>query len=66
MKHNQDTEQIRWAIVKKLLDEFPDLRIKCLKYIRQTEKRELKSLMKKRLPSKVYERVLILYNEKDC
>ena len=66
MKQNQNTKEIRWTIVKNLLDEFPELRIKCLKYIYQTEKRELKTLMKKHLPPKVYERVLILYNEEDC
>ena len=66
MKREQTVEQVRWTIVKNLLEESPELRIKCLKYVRQTEKRELKTLMKKHLPPKVYERVLILYNEKDC
>ena len=66
MKQKQTVEQVRWTIVKNLLEESPELRIKCLKYVRQTEKRELKTLMKKHLPPKVYERILILYNEKDC
>ncbi|MCD6240184.1 hypothetical protein J7K27_01480 [Candidatus Bathyarchaeota archaeon] len=59
-------QEIRWTIIKSMLDEFPELRLKCLKYIRETERRELKALMKKYLPEKIFKRVLILYNEKDC
>ena len=59
-------QEVRWTIIKSMLDEFPELRLKCLKYIRETEKRELKALMKKYLPEKIFKRVLILYNEKDC
>ena len=59
-------EEIRWALIKSMLDEFPELRLKCLKYIRETERRELKALMKKYLPEKIFKRILILYNEKDC
>lgn len=61
-----ESEEIRWVIIKTMLDEFPELRLKCLEYIRETEKRQLKALMKKYLPEKVFKRVLILYNEKDC
>jgi len=49
-----------------MLDEFPELRLKCLRYIRETEKRELKVLMKKYLPEKIFKKVLILYDEEDC
>jgi len=59
-------QEVRWTIIKSMLDEFPELRLKCLKYIRETERRELKALMKKYLPEKIFKRVLILYNEKDC
>ncbi|HEX69483.1 MAG TPA: hypothetical protein ENG10_04225 [Candidatus Bathyarchaeota archaeon] len=59
-------QEIRWTIIKSMLDEFPELRLKCLRYIRETERRELKALMKKYLPEKIFKRVLILYNEKDC
>ena len=58
--------EVRWTIIKSMLDEFPELRLKCLRYIRETERRELKALMKKYLPEKIFKRVLILYNEKDC
>ena len=61
-----DGQEIRWTIIKSMLDEFPELRLKCLRYIRETERRELKALMKKYLPEKIFKRVLILYNEKDC
>jgi len=59
-------QEVRWTIIKSMLDEFPELRLKCLKYIRETERRELKALMKKYLPEKIFKRILILYNEKDC
>ena len=59
-------QEIRWTIIKSMLDEFPELRLKCLRYIRETERRELKALMEKYLPEKVFRRILILYNEKDC
>ncbi len=59
-------EEIRWSLIKSMLDEFPELRLKCLRYIRETEKRELKILMKKYLPEKVFKKVLILYDEEDC
>ena len=59
-------EEIRWALIKSMLDEFPELRLKCLKYVRETEKRELKALMKKHLPEKIFKRILILYGEEDC
>ena len=59
-------QEVRWTIIKSMLDEFPELRLKCLRYIRETERRELKALMKKYLPEKIFKRVLILYNEKDC
>jgi len=61
-----ESQEIRWTIIKSMLDEFPELRLKCLRYIRETERRELKALMKKYLPEKIFKRVLILYNEKDC
>ena len=59
-------QEVRWTIIKSMLNEFPELRLKCLKYIRETERRELKALMKKYLPEKIFKRILILYNEKDC
>jgi len=59
-------EEIRWTLIKSMLDEFPELRLKCLRYIRETEKRELKVLMKKYLPEKIFKKVLILYDEEDC
>ena len=59
-------EEIRWSLIKSMLDEFPELRLKCLRYIRETEKRELKILMKKYLPEKVFKKVLILHDEEDC
>jgi len=59
-------EEIRWSLIKSMLDEFPELRLKCLRYIRETEKRELKILMKKYLPEKIFKKVLILYDEEDC
>ena len=59
-------QEVRWTIIKSMLDEFPELRLKCLRYIRETEKRELKALMKKYLPEKIFKRVLILYNEDGC
>jgi len=59
-------EEIRWTLIKSMLDEFPELRLKCLKYVRETEKRELKVLMKKYLPEKIFKKVLILYDEGDC
>jgi len=59
-------QEVRWTIIKSMLDEFPELRLKCLRYIRETEKRELKALMKKYLPEKIFKRILILYNENDC
>ena len=61
-----ESQEIRWTIIKSMLDEFPELRLKCLKYIRETERRELKALMKKYLPEKIFKRVLILYNEDGC
>ena len=59
-------EEIRWTLIKSMLDEFPELRLKCLRYIRETEKRELKILMKKYLPEKIFKKVLILYDEENC
>ena len=59
-------EEIRWTLIKSMLDEFPELRLKCLRYIRETEKRELKVLMKKYLPEKIFKKVLILYDEENC
>jgi hypothetical protein len=65
MYENQDQE-IRWTLVKAMLDEFPELEMKCLQYVREKKRRELKTLMKRHLPAKVYKRVLILYDEEDC
>lgn len=31
---NQGKEEIRWQVVKAMLDEFPDLKIKVKKYVR--------------------------------
>ncbi|RLI19878.1 hypothetical protein DRO54_07490 [Candidatus Bathyarchaeota archaeon] len=59
-------QEIRWELMRSMLDEFPELRLKCLEYIREMEKRELKILMKKYLPEKIFKRILILYDEKDC
>ena len=37
MKNHQDKEEIRWQVVKAMLDEFPTLKQKVENYIKTTE-----------------------------
>jgi hypothetical protein len=37
MKSCQDTEEIRWQVVKAMLDDFPVLRKKVKSYIKRVE-----------------------------
>jgi len=37
MKSHHNTEEIRWQVLKAMLDDFPDLREKAKNYIRKTE-----------------------------
>ena len=38
MKTGFNKEEIRWQVVKSMLDEFPILRKKVIKYVKITEK----------------------------
>ena len=31
-------EEIRWTLIKSMLDEFPELRLKCLRYVPKQKK----------------------------
>jgi hypothetical protein len=37
MKIPQNTEEIRWQVIKAMLDDFPELRKKVKNYIEKTE-----------------------------
>ncbi|MEM2106016.1 MAG: hypothetical protein QXV21_06105 [Candidatus Bathyarchaeia archaeon] len=40
MKQNRNVDEIRWRVVKAMLDEFPSLRAKVQEYLKSEEKRE--------------------------
>jgi hypothetical protein len=37
MKSHQNTEEIRWQVIKAMLDDFPELRKKVKNYIEKTK-----------------------------
>jgi hypothetical protein len=40
MKRHKNTDEIRWQVVKAMLEEFPSLRTKVKEYLKSEEKKE--------------------------
>jgi len=40
MKHHKNTDEIRWQVVKAMLEEFPSLKTKVKVYLKSEEEKE--------------------------
>ncbi|MEM3578006.1 MAG: hypothetical protein QXX51_06070 [Candidatus Bathyarchaeia archaeon] len=39
MKQNKNVDEIRWRVVKAMLEEFPSLRVRVQEYLKEREKK---------------------------